>query len=298
LGAGVRSIGGGSGPEEQHLRDISCELITQTISRLCQEANIILPLDVAAALQRARDGEESPAGRAVLEELIENARLAREKRLAICQDTGMAVVFVEMGQETHITGGSLTDAINAGVAQGYREGYLRNSVVRDPLERENTGDNTPAVIHYEIVPGDRLHLILAPKGFGSENMSAAAMLSPSEGLPGVRRFVLAAVEKAGPNACPPLVIGIGLGGTLEMAALIAKRALLRPIGSPNTKPHLALLEDELLAAVNCLGIGPAGLGGRVTALAVHIMSYPTHIAGLPVVVNMGCHATRHAEAWL
>jgi fumarate hydratase subunit alpha len=280
------------------VREITCEIITSTIARLCQEANIILPPDVAAALRRSLDEEESPVGRAVLEELVENARLAAEKKLAICQDTGMAVVFADVGQDVRITGGNLGEAINAGVARGYREGWLRNSVVADSLERRNTGDNTPAVIHYEIVPGDRLHLVVAPKGFGSENMSAAALLKPSEGIAGIRRFVLETVGKAGPNACPPLVIGLGLGGTLEQAALIAKKALLRPIGSQNPVPHLAQLEEDLLSAVNCLGIGPAGLGGRITALAVHIQSYPTHIAGLPVVLNMSCHATRHAEAWL
>jgi fumarate hydratase subunit alpha len=281
-----------------NVREIDCQTITDTIARLCQEANYRLAPDLAAALLRARDQEESPAGRAVLDELVENARLAAEQKLAICQDTGMAVVFVTIGQDVRISGGSLSEAINAGVARGYREGYLRCSVVEDPLQRKNTGDNTPAVVHYDIVPGDQLHLVVAPKGFGSENMSAVCMLNPSDGLAGIRRFVLDAMAKAGPNPCPPVVIGIGLGGTLEKAALIAKQALLRPIGSHNDQPHLAALEDDLLAAVNRLGIGPAGLGGRITALAVHINSYPTHIAGLPVVLNMGCHATRHAEAWL
>jgi fumarate hydratase subunit alpha len=280
------------------VREISCGLITSTIARLCQEANIMLPPDVADALRLSISREESPAGRAILDELVENARLAAEKQLAICQDTGMTVVFADVGQDVRITGGNLAEAINAGVARGYRDGYLRNSVVADPLERKNTGDNTPAVIHYEIVPGDHLNLVVAPKGFGSENMSAAAMLKPSEGIPGIRRFVLDTVGKAGPNACPPFIIGIGLGGTLEKAALIAKKALLRPIGSQNPAPHLARLEEDLLMAINCLGIGPAGLGGKVTALAVHIESFATHIAGLPVVLNMSCHATRHAAASL
>jgi fumarate hydratase subunit alpha len=280
------------------VREISCDLITSTIARLCQEANIMLPPDVADALRLSISREESPAGRAILDELVENARLAAEKQLAICQDTGMTVVFADVGQDVRITGGNLAEAINAGVARGYRDGYLRNSVVADPLERKNTGDNTPAVIHYEIVPGDHLSLVVAPKGFGSENMSAAAMLKPSEGIPGIRRFVLDTVGKAGPNACPPFIIGIGLGGTLEKAALIAKKALLRPIGSQNPAPHLARLEEDLLMAINCLGIGPAGLGGKVTALAVHIESFATHIAGLPVVLNMSCHATRHAAASL
>lgn len=280
------------------MREISCERITSTVARLCQEANYWLPPDLASALAQARGQEESAAGRAVLGELIENARLAAAQQLAICQDTGMAVVFVTIGQDVRIIGGSLANAINAGVARGYREGFLRNSVVSDPLLRENTGDNTPAIIHYDLITGDQMQLIVAPKGFGSENMSAVCMLSPSDGIPGIRRFVLDTMSKAGPNPCPPVVIGIGLGGTLEKAALIAKKALLRPVGSHNALTHLADLETELLAAVNSLGIGPAGLGGRITALAVNIESFATHIAGLPVVLNMGCHATRHAEAWL
>jgi fumarate hydratase subunit alpha len=278
------------------VRDIPCDLITATIARLCQAANYFLPPDLTEALQRSLSQEESPAGRAVLAELLDNASLAAKEQLAICQDTGMAVIFAEIGQEVHVVGGDLSAAIHAGVAQGYREGYLRASVVSDPLLRENTRDNTPAVIHYDIVPGSQLHLIVAPKGFGSENMSAACLLSPSAGRPGICRFVLQTVEKAGPNPCPPVVIGIGIGGTLEKAALIAKKALLRPVGSQNPLPHLASLEQELLEAVNRLGIGPAGLGGRITALAVNINSYPTHIAGLPVVLNMSCHANRHADA--
>ena len=210
----------------------------------------------------------------------------------------MAVVFIEIGQDVHLFGDSLEHAVNRGVAIGYRDGYLRNSVVDDPLLRRNTGDNTPAVIHCSIVPGDRLDVTVAPKGFGSENMSAAIMLSPSEGIDGITRFVLETVEKAGPNPCPPVVIGLGLGGTLEKAALLAKQALLLPVGQHNERPHLAALEQDLLASVNKLGIGPAGLGGRTTALALHILSYPTHIAGLPVVLNMSCHATRHAHAVL
>jgi fumarate hydratase subunit alpha len=296
----MESVPGQSDPDfkEYAMREIECSLITATIARLCQTANYELSPDLAAALEQAIAREESPAGRAVLGELAENARLAHDKQMAICQDTGMAVVFVEVGQDLHIRGGSLAEAIHAGVAQGYREGYLRASVVSDPLLRENTGDNTPAVIHYDIVPSDQLHITVAPKGFGSENMSAACLLRPSQGLEGIRRFILQTVETAGPNPCPPVVIGIGIGGTLEKAALIAKQALLRPVGSINPKPHLASLEQELLAAVNRLGIGPAGLGGRITALAVHINSYPTHIAGLPVVLNMSCHATRHADATL
>jgi fumarate hydratase subunit alpha len=277
------------------MKTIECKLITAEVARLCQEANLHLSPDIREALRQARGLEESPAGRAVLDDLLENARIADSQQLAICQDTGMAVVFVTIGQDVRIAGGSLADAINAGVARGYIEGFLRASVVRDPLLRENTGDNTPAVIHFELVPGDRLHITVAPKGFGSENMSAARMLSPSEGISGIRRFVLEIVSLAGSNPCPPVIIGLGLGGTLEKAALLAKQALLRPVGSQNPLPHLAELEMDLLSAINRLGIGPAGLGGRVTALALHIGSYPTHIAGLPVVLNMSCHATRHAE---
>ncbi|MEA4888895.1 MAG: fumarate hydratase [Clostridiaceae bacterium] len=280
------------------MRDIECSSITAVIADLCQKANRYLPSDLNTRLAEARQMEVSPAGQAVLDELLANAELAASQNWPICQDTGMAVVFVEMGQEVHIAGGNLEEAINLGVAQGYREGYLRNSVVDDPLLRVNTGNNTPAVIHYQIVPGDCLRLTVAPKGFGSENMSAARMLSPSEGLDGIRRFVLSTVENAGPNPCPPVVIGIGIGGTLEKAALLAKQALLLPVCESNSRPHIARLEQELLAAINDLGIGPAGLGGRITALTLHILCYPTHIAGLPVVLNMGCHATRHAEASL
>jgi fumarate hydratase subunit alpha len=280
------------------MRVISSGLIEKTVAGLCREANIHLPEDVLQALSSARQTEESEAGQAVLNDLVTNAEMAAVNEMAICQDTGMAVVFVDIGQDVHITGDWIEDAINRGVAAGYREGYLRNSVVRDPLIRINTGDNTPAVIHSRIVPGDRLRLVVAPKGFGSENMSAACLLSPAQGESGIRRFVLATMEKAGPNPCPPVIIGVGLGGTLEKASLLAKQALLIPTGQSNEHEHLARLEKELLAAVNDLGIGPGGLGGRITALAVHILAWPTHIAGLPVVVNMGCHATRHAEAIL
>ena len=280
------------------MRKIDCSLITREVARLCQKANTILSPDLTAALASAYQTEESPAGQAVLGELIENARIAAEQRLAICQDTGMAVVFIELGQNIQITGGNLYDAINAGVARGYTEGYLRASVVSDPLVRVNTGDNTPAVIHTDLVAGDQLRIIVAPKGFGSENMSAVRMLNPSDGETGIRSFVLETVRRAGPNPCPPVVIGLGLGGTLEKAALLAKKALMRPIGSHSELKHLAALEVSLLEDINRLGIGPAGLGGRITALALHIESYPTHIAGLPVVLNMGCHATRHAEVTL
>ncbi|NLO36133.1 MAG: fumarate hydratase [Clostridiaceae bacterium] len=280
------------------MREISVDLIRDSVARLCQDANILLPPDIQAALREAVKQETSPAGLAVLEDLLENAALAGKMHLPICQDTGMAVVFADIGQEVHITGGWFEDAVRLGVADGYTSGYLRPSVVSDPLLRQNTGDNTPPVIHTRIVPGDQLHLTVAPKGFGSENMSATRLLSPSEGRDGIRRFVLETVEKAGPNPCPPVVIGIGLGGTLEKAALLAKQALLLPAQSVNEQAHLADLERDLLQAVNRLGIGPGGLGGRVTALALHILAWPTHIAGLPVVLNMSCHATRHAEATL
>jgi len=279
-------------------RQIDCQKVTEAVAALCQQANIELSPDIQLALEAARKAEPSPAGQAILEELIENAALARQQRLAICQDTGMAVVFVRIGQDVQIVGGSLTDSIHAGVAKGYRDGYLRASVVSDPILRVNTGDNTPAVIHYDIVPGDELEITVAPKGFGSENMSAVKMFSPSAGIEGVRQFVIDTIRAAGPNPCPPIIVGVGLGGTLEKVTELAKEALLRPVGSVNPKPHLHQLEQELLAAANATGIGPGGLGGRVTALAIHVEAYPTHIAGLPVAVNMSCHATRHASLTL
>lgn len=280
------------------MREIDVADVRTTVARLCILANTALPPDVREALAAAVDREESPSGRAVLEELAANADLALRTGMPMCQDTGMAVVFLAVGQDVHFVGGSLEGAVHAGVADGYRDGLLRASVVADPLERTNTGDNAPAVLHVEIVPGDRVDVVVAPKGFGSENMSALRMLSPSEGVEGVKRFVLETVSAAGPNPCPPVVVGVGLGGTMEKAALLAKRALLRPIGSRNARPRLAALEAELLEGINALGIGPAGLGGRATALDVHVEAYPTHIAGLPVALNMGCHAMRHAHATL
>ncbi len=279
-------------------RQIDCQKVIEAVASLCQQANIELSPDIQQALEAARKAEPSPAGQAILEELIENAALARQQRLAICQDTGMAVVFVRIGQDVQIVGGSLTDSIHAGVAKGYRDGYLRASVVSDPILRVNTGDNTPAVIHYDIVPGDELEITVAPKGFGSENMSAVKMFSPSAGIEGVRQFVIDTIRAAGPNPCPPIIVGVGLGGTLEKVTELAKEALLRPVGSANSQPHLHQLEQELLAAANATGIGPGGLGGRMTALAIHVEAYPTHIAGLPVAVNMSCHATRHASMTL
>ena len=278
------------------MREVSCQIVKETIAGLCRKANIFLPADITAKIEQARQKETSETGQAVLSDISKNARLARQLNMPICQDTGMAVVFVELGQDVHLIDGSLEEAINAGVAEGYTNGHLRASVVADPLIRQNSGDNTPAVIHYSIVSGDRLRLTVAPKGFGSENMSAAILLSPAQGVAGIRHFVLQSVEKAGSNPCPPVVIGLGIGGTLEKAALLAKQALLRPADSHHPLTHIADLEKQLLEEVNQLGIGPAGLGGKTTALAVLINTYATHIAGLPVVLNMSCHATRHADA--
>ncbi|MCR5740090.1 MAG: fumarate hydratase [Lachnospiraceae bacterium] len=276
------------------MREISSEIITQTIAQMCIEANHHLTPDMEAALINAGESEVSPLGKQVLSQLRENLKIADEDMIPICQDTGMAVVFVEMGQEVHITGASLSDAINEGVRKGYTEGYLRKSVVGDPLERVNTGDNTPAVIHYDIVPGDTFKLTVAPKGFGSENMSRVFMLKPAEGIEGVKNAVLTAVNDAGPNACPPMVVGVGIGGTFEKAAIMAKRALLRPAGELSEIPYVSDLEKELLEKINKSGIGPGGLGGRMTALAVNILTYPTHIAGLPVAINICCHVNRHS----
>ena len=276
------------------MREISSEIITQTIAQMCIEANHHLTPDMEAALINAGESEISPLGKQVLSQLRENLKIADEDMIPICQDTGMTVVFVEMGQEVHITGASLSDAINEGVRKGYTEGYLRKSVVGDPLERVNTGDNTPAVIHYDIVPGDSFKLTVAPKGFGSENMSRVFMLKPAEGIEGVKNAVLTAVNDAGPNACPPMVVGVGIGGTFEKAAIMAKRALLRPAGEHSEIPYVSNLEKELLEKINKSGIGPGGLGGRMTALAVNILTYPTHIAGLPVAINICCHVNRHS----
>ena len=278
------------------MREIDVARITETVAELCVRANVLLNDDIADALRQGTAIEEKSLARDILNILLDNADAARQDSLPICQDTGMAVVFVELGQEVHLVGGALEDAINAGVAAGYERGYLRKSVVCDPLHRVNTGNNTPAVVHVRIIPGNLLRIIVAPKGFGSENMSRLVMLRPSDGLAGVKRVILETVQTAGPNPCPPMIIGVGVGGTMEKAALIAKEALLRPIGHANSDPFWAGLETELLTEVNRLNIGPAGFGGYTTALAVHINAYPTHIAGLPVAVNIGCHVTRHAEA--
>ena len=274
------------------MREILAETITACVARLCIEANCQLPQDMENSIRAARAAEPWPQGQEILDRIIENFEVARREHLPVCQDTGMACVFVKLGQEVHVAGG-LNEAIHEGVRRGYREGYLRKSVVRDPLDRVNTGDNTPAVITYELVPGDRIEITLAPKGFGSENMSRIAMLRPSDGVEGVIDFVVKTVEEAGPNPCPPIVVGVGIGGTFDRAAMLAKKALLRPVDQRNENPYYADLEGKLLEKINGLGIGPQGFGGRTTALAVNIETYPTHIAGLPVAVNINCHVTRH-----
>ena len=274
------------------MRELDAQLIVQTVKRLCIEANCHLPGDVKACIENARAAEPWSQAQEILDRIIENYQIAAKENNPVCQDTGVACVFLKIGQEVHING-NLEDAINEGVRQGYTEGYLRKSVVRDPLDRVNTGDNTPAMIYYEIVPGDKLEITVAPKGFGSENMSQIKMLRPSDGLQGVKDFVLKAVADAGPNPCPPIVIGVGIGGTFDKAAFLAKKALMRSTDEPNGNPFYAELEKILLEEVNALGIGPQGFGGKTTALAVNIETFPTHIAGLPVAVNINCHVTRH-----
>lgn len=275
------------------IRTIRVEEITKNIKEMCIEANHFLSPDMAEAMKCAEKNEEAPLGKQILEQLQENLKIAGEDMIPICQDTGMAVVFLEIGQDVHLEGGALEDAVNEGVRQGYVEGYLRKSVVRDPLIRENTKDNTPAVLHTRIVDGDRIKIKVAPKGFGSENMSRVFMLKPAEGIEGVKDAVLTAVKDAGPNACPPMVVGVGIGGTFEKCALMAKEALTREVGSHSEIEYVKELEEELLTKINNLGIGPGGLGGTTTALAVNINTYPTHIAGLPVAVNICCHVNRH-----
>ena len=275
------------------MRTIHTEEIISNIRQMCIEANHMLTPDMQKALECAVTDEKSPIGQKVLGQLQDNLQIAQEDTIPICQDTGMAVVFLEIGQDVHFEGGSLTDAINEGVRQGYVDGYLRKSVVKDPLIRENTKDNTPAVIHYDLVPGDKVKITVAPKGFGSENMSQIFMLKPADGIEGVKNAILTAVKDAGPNACPPMVVGVGIGGTFEKCALLAKKALTRPVDGRSSIPYVKELEEELLATINRLGIGPGGLGGSTTALAVNIDTYPTHIAGLPVAVNICCHVNRH-----
>lgn len=278
------------------MREISAEKVIETIEQLSIKACCLLEKDVYHALEDALSREQSDVGREILDDILENARIAEEEFIPICQDTGMAIVFVEIGQDVHITGGSLVDAVNEGIRRGYQKGYLRKSVVRDPLTRENTGDNTPAIVHFQVQEGDKLRITVAPKGFGSENMSSVKMLKPSDGIKGIKEFILSTVDQAGPNPCPPIIVGVGIGGTMEKAALMSKRALLRPLGERSELEHIRQLEEELLADINSLGIGPAGLGGTITALAVNVDVYPTHIAGLPVAVNLSCHALRHASA--
>ena len=274
------------------MREIQASDVTQTVRRLCIEANCRLPEDMRACIARSRDEEAWPIARDILDRIIENYEIADRDCVPICQDTGMACVFLEIGQDAHVNG-DLAEAVHEGVRRGYTDGYLRKSVVADPLRRVNTGDNTPAMIYYEIVPGDRLKITVAPKGFGSENMSRIAMLRPSDGEDGVKDFVVRCAEEAGPNPCPPIVIGVGIGGTFDRAALLAKKALMRPVDVRSDDPYYAAMEAELLARVNALGIGPQGFGGKTTALAVNILACPTHIAGLPVAVNINCHVTRH-----
>lgn len=279
------------------MRVITAEEITRNVREMCIEANVHLSEDMENAVRSSVDEEDSPLGKQILEQLCENLDIAGENEIPICQDTGMAVFFVNVGQELHIEGG-LTDAINEGVRQGYTDGYLRKSVVSDPLIRENTRDNTPAIIHYDIVPGDKLEITIAPKGFGSENMSRVFMLKPADGEEGVKAAVLQAVKDAGPNACPPVFVGVGLGGDFELSAKLAKKALTRRVGEHSPKEHIARLEKELLETINSTGIGPGGLGGKTTALAVNIETYATHIAGMPLAVNMCCHVNRHVTRTL
>ena len=275
------------------MRSVDVSIVTRNIKEMCIQANHFLSEDKDIAMKNAVETEEAPLGKQILTQLQENLKIAGEDMIPICQDTGMAVVFIEVGQEVHFEGGSLTDAINEGVRQGYVEGYLRKSVVGDPIIRENTKDNTPAVIHYNIVPGDKVKIKVAPKGFGSENMSRVFMLKPADGIEGVKNAILTAVQDAGPNACPPMVVGVGIGGTFEKCALMAKDALTREVGTHSDIQWVKDLEEEMLETINKLGIGPGGLGGTTTALAVNVNTYPTHIAGLPVGINICCHVNRH-----
>ena len=277
------------------MRNINVKLLTEVVADMCKEANYFLGQDVIAALEKGLQEEVSPAGKEVFKQLLENARIAAEEKIPICQDTGFAVFFVELGQDVHLTGGDFNEAIQEGVRRGYTEGYLRKSIVKDPLERVNSNDNTPAVIHIDIVPGDKIKLVFVPKGGGSENMSAVKMLTPSQGVGGLVDFVVDTVSLAGANPCPPLVVGVGFGGTFEEVALLAKKALLRPLGQPNANPFYADLEKEILKRINQTGIGPQGFGGRITAMAVHIEVFPCHIATMPAAVNINCHACRHVE---
>ncbi len=278
------------------MREISAERIENTVAELCIKANLYLPSDLESCIKCRAQDEKSEVGRNVFDDIIENIRVARDEKIPICQDTGMAVVFIELGQEVHVAGGLLEDAVNKGVARGYTDGKLRFSVVSDPIERANTGNNTPAVIHLRLTEGDKIKITVAPKGFGSENMSALKMMTPSVTVDEIVSFVVESVSKAGSNPCPPIVVGVGIGGDFEQCAYLAKKALCRPVSVRNSKPLYEELENRMLKEINRLGIGPQGFGGTVTALAVNIEQAPTHIAGLPVSVNVGCHVTRHAEA--
>lgn len=275
------------------MRTINTLEITEAVKEMCMEVNIRLSEDVKQAVLAAKKKEESPLGRQILGQLEENMEIAAETKIPICQDTGMTVVFLRIGQDVHFEGEYIEDAVNEGIRRGYEEGYLRKSVVKDPVERVNTNDNTPGVIHYEIVPGDQVEITVAPKGFGSENMSRLYMLKPADGIEGIREAILETVKMAGPNACPPIVVGVGIGGTFEKCAILAKKALTRDLKSSSHIPYVKELEDEMLKEINKLGIGPGGLGGRVTALGVNVETYPTHIAGMPVAINICCHVNRH-----
>lgn len=275
------------------MREIQCSKITEVIRKLCIEANEHLPEDVKCAIKTARKEEDGEIAKGILDNIIENYEISDRENVPICQDTGMAVVFMEIGQDVHIAGGDLTECVNEGVRQGYTDGYLRKSVVKDPIRRGNTGDNTPAILYTEIVPGEQIKITVGPKGFGSENMSRIMMFKPSAGLEGIKDFIIETVRFAGPNPCPPMVVGVGIGGTFDRCALLAKKALMRPLGSSNKDPFYADLEKELLLKINSLGIGPQGLGGRTTAIGLNIETFPTHIAGMPCAVNINCHVTRH-----
>ena len=275
------------------MREIEVSQITDVVERLCMEANEHLPEDVKCAIKTARKEEDGEIAKGILDNIIENYEIADRENVPICQDTGMAVVFMEIGQDVHIAGGDLTECVNEGVRQGYIDEYLRKSVVKDPIRRGNTGDNTPAILYTEIVPGEQIKITVGPKGFGSENMSRIMMFKPSAGLEGIKDFIIETVKFAGPNPCPPMVVGVGIGGTFDRCALLAKKALMRPLGSSNKDPFYADLEKELLLKINSLGIGPQGLGGRTTAIGLNIETFPTHIAGMPCAVNINCHVTRH-----
>ena len=275
------------------MREINVSVITDTVARLCMDANTHLPEDVKCAIRDCRLREDGTIAQGILDNIIENFEIAHRECVPICQDTGMACVFLEIGQDVHLVGGDLTDAVNEGVRRGYAKGYLRKSVVADPLRRGNTGDNTPAMLYTEIVPGEAVKITLGPKGFGSENMSAIRMFKPSAGIEGIKDFILETVENAGPNPCPPIVVGVGIGGTFDKAALLAKKALMRPLGSAHPDPYYAALEREMLEKINALGIGPQGFGGKTTAIGVNIETMPTHIAGMPCAININCHVTRH-----